>query len=119
MIYSAPGVTFETTLSGAPTGLVGTLGIRILDNAGGTALARTTAGIAEFPAGSGFYAVTLTAPSTAGQYTVMWDTGSVSPSTTFTDDLIVTSSAAGTSTPSGIDLCTLADVRALMQKKAG
>jgi hypothetical protein len=74
VIYAAPGASFEATLTGAPTGLAGTLGVRILDNAGGTTTARATAGIAEFPAGSGFYTVTLTAPTTAGQYSVFWDT---------------------------------------------
>lgn len=90
MIYITPGNTFEATLSGAPTGLTGTLGVRILNNAGGTTLARTTAGIAEFPAGSGFYTVTLTAPTTTGQYSIFWDTGSVGPTTTASEDLVVT-----------------------------
>jgi hypothetical protein len=95
MIYVVPGDNFEATLSGAPTGLTGTLGVRILDNAGGTTLARQTSGISEFPAGSGFYAVTLAAPTDTGQYTVMWDTGTVSPSTTFTDDLVVSGTPFG------------------------
>lgn len=100
MIYATPGSSIEATLSGAPTGLTGTLGVRILDNTGGTTLARQTSGISEFPAGSGFYSVTLGAPATAGQYTVMWDTGSVTPSTTFTDDLVVAALPFGSGTSS-------------------
>jgi hypothetical protein len=45
MIYALPGASFEATLTGAPTGLTGTIGVRILDNAGGTSLARQTTGI--------------------------------------------------------------------------
>jgi hypothetical protein len=90
VIYAAPSTTFEATLTGAPTGLVGTVGVRVLDNAGAETVARTTAGIIEFPAGSGFYSVSLAAPSVPGSYTVMWDTGTVGPATTFTDDLVVT-----------------------------
>jgi hypothetical protein len=89
MITAAPSTTFEAVAQFA-TGLAGTLGVRITDNAGATTVARVTAGIAEYPAGSGIYAKTLTAPATAGQYTVLWDDG-----TNFApDDLIVTANAA-------------------------
>jgi hypothetical protein len=100
-IYTPPGATIEATLGGAPTGLTGTLGVRVLDNAGATTIARATAGITEFPAGSGFYAATLTAPVVAGQYTIFWDTGTVSPASTASEDLIVTFSPAVTG-PSGV-----------------
>ena len=95
MIYAAPAQSFEATLVGAPTGLVGSLGVRILDGVGGVTLARTTAGIVEALAGSGTYVATLTAPTTAGQYVVLFDTGVVSPSTTAAEELVVTSSAPG------------------------
>lgn len=84
-----PGATFEA-VSKFPTGLAGTLGIRITDNEGGTVLARTTAGIAEYPDLSGIYAVTLTAPGTAGQYSLIWDDGS---NRWAVEDLLVTSEA--------------------------
>lgn len=116
MIYAGPGQSFEATTSGAPTGLVGTIGVRLLDNAGGTTLARQTSGIIEDPAGSGSYTVTLTAPAAAGQYRVFWDLGTVTPSTTAVEDLVVTSSTPGGAVPLGSDLCTLADVRALLAK---
>jgi hypothetical protein len=80
MIYAAPGATFEASAEGAPTGLVGTIGVQIIDTPGGpVVLARTTAGIAENPAGSGIYSVELVAPDDAGTYTVVWDTGGASP----------------------------------------
>lgn len=70
-----PGASFEAVAK-FPTGLVGDLGVRILDNQGATSVARVTAGIAEYPVGSGIYAITLTAPATGGQYTLAWDDGS-------------------------------------------
>jgi hypothetical protein len=114
MIAAAPGATFEASLQNAPTGLVGTIGVRIMDGQGATTTARTTTGIVETPAGSGIYVATLTAPTTAGTYQVVWDTGSVTPSTTAVDDLIVTSTASAVSVPSGADLTTLAAVRSFM-----
>lgn len=99
MIYAQPEASFEATLAGAPTGLTGTLGVRLLDNGGGTTLARQTSGVAEFPAGSGFYAVTLTAPSEPGQYSVFWDNGSVGPTTTSAEDLVVSRTLAPPSVP--------------------
>lgn len=90
MITAAPSSTFEATASGFATGLTGTIGVRILDNAGATTTARVTAGIAEYPASSGVYYVSLTAPSTAGQYTLLWDNGSTTPGNIATEDLVVT-----------------------------
>lgn len=103
MLYVAPGSTFEAVLSGAPTGLTGTLGVRLLDNAGAEALARTTSGITEFPAGSGVYSAVLTAPSAAGQYSIMWDPGSVAPETVALEDLFVTNSAPVVAIPTPPD----------------
>lgn len=86
----APAATFEATCEGFASGLTGTIGVRILDNAGATTTARVTAGIAEYPASSGVYYVSLTAPSTAGQYTILWDNGSTTPGNIATEDLVVT-----------------------------
>lgn len=86
MITVQPSASFEATAQ-FDTGA--TLGVRIIDNAGATTLARQTSGIAEYPAGSGIYAVTLTAPGTAGQYTVLWDDGTnYAP-----EDMLVTGTA--------------------------
>lgn len=112
MIYAEPEASFEAVASGFPTGLAGTIGVRILDNVGGTTTARTTAGITELIAGSGIYAVTLTAPATAAQYSIVWDDGSITaPSDVATEDLTVTAVAPPGAAPADSNLCTLADVR--------
>jgi hypothetical protein len=87
MIYAAPSTTFEAATEPVTTGLVSTIGVRIVDGQGATTTARTTAGIVETPAGSGIYVATLTAPATAGQYVVVWDTGSGQYAN---EDLVVT-----------------------------
>jgi hypothetical protein len=90
MILAKPSETFEAVAQ-FTTGLTGTLGVRITDNVGATTTARVTAGIAEYPAGSGIYEVTLTAPDDRGQYSLVWDDG-----TNYAiDDLVVTSSVTG------------------------
>lgn len=97
MIYARPGATFYAELVNAPTGLAGTLGVRILHRSdGATAAERTAAGIAEQPAGSGRYVATLTAPEVVGSYTVFWDDGTVGPTTTAAEDLTVNGSGADT-----------------------
>ncbi len=83
------GTVFEADADGAPTGLTGTMGLRILQGTS-TIVARTTAGITEYPAGSGRYVKNPVAPAAAGRYQLMWDTGTVSPATTSYEDLIVT-----------------------------
>ncbi len=112
MIYTAPSTTFEAIADGFATGLVGTIGIRVRDNAGNDTIARTTAGIAEDIAGSGIYRAQFTAPAVAGQYTIVWDNAS---GTYATEDLIVSYSAPSGAPPSGSDLCTVADVRAALE----
>lgn len=82
------GATFEAVATGFDAGLVGAIGVRI-NNAGGTITARTTSGIAEYPSGSGIYYVSLTAPSTPGQYTILWDNGSVTPGNVAVEDMFV------------------------------
>lgn len=90
MIYRKPAETFYPELEGAASGLIGTLGVRIIDNANGAdAVARTTTGMTEVPAGSGHYIATLTAPAAKGEYTILWDTGTVTPESTFTEELEV------------------------------
>lgn len=80
MIYSRPGADFTAIVQGAPSGLAGTLGVRI-ENADGTNhTPRTTAGIVELESGSGAYSkADLVAPDDAGTYVVLWDTGGGSP----------------------------------------
>lgn len=116
-IYVAPKVAFEASVSGAPSGLVGTMGVRIVDvPTATTVLARTTAGIVEYPAGSGVYTTILTAPGTPGTYQVVWDSGVVSPTTSAEEDLFVSALYPGEAVASGSDLCTLDQVRAWLGK---
>ena len=120
MIYAQPGTAFQAVLDNAPTGLVGTIGVRVIrDLDGATVIARTTANITEVVAGSGTYLAKLAAaPAEAGSYLVFWDTGTVTPSTTSTEEMVVGAATALNPPPTGSELCTLADVRLLMQKAA-
>lgn len=93
MIYAQPGSSFSASVVGFPTGLTGTIGVRVVNAVtGATAVARATAGISEAVAGSGSYLAQIAAPGTPGRYLVEWDQGSVSPSTTAAEDLVVSSS---------------------------
>ena len=113
-ISVAAGQSFEATLTGAPTGLVGTMGVRVMDGVGGTAVARATAGIVESPAGSGIYTATITAPAAVGSYVITWDTGVVSPETTATEDLTVTL-AGPLGSPWAPDYVTLAQLKSTLR----
>lgn len=67
---------------GFPSGLVGTIGVRIVNLAtGSTVIARATAGIVEPVSGSGIYLATLASNPGDGRYADIWDSGTVSPST--------------------------------------
>lgn len=94
MIYAQPGQLIGSVLDEAPAGLIGTVGVRVINNAtGATVIARTTAGITEPIAGAGMYLAKLNAPEAAGTYTIFWDDGTVSPATTSSEELLVTASA--------------------------
>lgn len=71
MIFVRPGETRLMSVTGAPTGLVGTIGVRVEDDADTVVLARATAGIDEFAAGA--YRRAVTFPDVGGQYYVIWD----------------------------------------------
>ena len=89
MRAKAPAATFIARVAGFPSGLAGTVGVQIIAADGTVQQARATAGIVEYPAGSGSYAIQLTAPSEAGEYAIFWDDGSVAPATTYDEKLIV------------------------------
>jgi hypothetical protein len=109
-VTAAPSASFEAVAAGFATGLVGTIGVRLIDNAGNTTTARATAGITEYPAGSGIYAKTMTAPAVAGQYTLVWDNGATTPGNVATEDLVVTSTTSYTA-PSGTDYISSSDLK--------
>lgn len=76
-IASAP---FLAYIDGAPTGLVGTIGVQIRNPANAVVVARTTAHITEVGVATGVYQWEApAAPATPGPYVVMWDTGGGSP----------------------------------------
>lgn len=89
MITAFIGSQFEATVQGFGTGLVGIVGVRIIDNQGQTTIGRSASGIIEYPAGSGFYQATLTAPTISGQYSVFWDDGATGPEHVASEDLYV------------------------------
>jgi hypothetical protein len=88
-LYIEKGSRFEATVTGFVSGLVGTLGVRVLDNVGGTTIPRTTSGIIELAPGSGSYAATLNAPAVPGDYTILWDDTQTGPQHNAAEDLIV------------------------------
>lgn len=84
-----PEATYEAVIDWGATGA--TIGMRVVDNAGATTVARVT-GFTEYPAGSGvYYRGGNTAPDTAGQYTLVFDDdgGTAAVGHVATDDLIV------------------------------
>lgn len=89
-IYAKPGDKVSISLTGAPTGLAGTMGVTVLHKGTGTPIiARFTAGITELPAGSGRYETNFICPA-VGEYVVFWDNGEIGPATTASEDLIST-----------------------------
>jgi hypothetical protein len=94
VIYAGTYSTVIATTNNFATGLVGTLGVRIIDSSGTNIVSRRTTGITEPISGSGFYVATidLTALSSApapGHYFVFWDNGSVSPGNNASEDLLL------------------------------
>lgn len=70
-IHAAPSTSFTAYLIDAPAGLVGSLGVVILNAAGTAVVAHTTAGITEIE--PGIYSKTFTAPASQSRYLVVWD----------------------------------------------
>lgn len=94
MIYSGTNSTVKCSFNAVATGLAGTAGVQILDNAGNVIKARTTSGIAEHPTGSGIYFVSIDlaaipAAPAPGHYYLLWDNGAVTPGNCATEDLIL------------------------------
>jgi hypothetical protein len=115
VIQVEPSASYEAVAK-FPTGLAGTLGVRVIDNAGATTQVRVTAGITEYPAGSGIYQKTLTAPASAGQYTLVWDDADGHWAI---DELLVTSEAAAAAIGAGDLYVTAADLKTILRIGSG
>lgn len=122
MIFALSGGTFEAILEGAPTNLVGTVGIRLIDPpSGDVIIERRTTDIVEEPAGSGVYATEGQIPEDLdiGDYLIVWDTvpggAPLTPDTTFTEQLRVT--AFVPSGEAGATFASIDDVQARLGRE--
>jgi len=92
MIETAAGQPFEAVLEGAPTGLMGTVAVRVVSTpAGAVIVPRSTAGITE--AAPGVYVVELEVPTNTADPSllIVWDLGDpADPAETFTEELRLT-----------------------------
>lgn len=113
MIYTSPGEPFSSVVSSA-TGLTGTIGVTVIAD-GATVTPRTTSGIVEYPAGSGIYQLTGTAPDDAGTYTIVWDDGAVTPGRLSVQELIVTTAARVTTPRTGGAYATLTELKLILR----
>ncbi len=88
-MIEAPGATFEATTIQFASGAI--VGVRIRDGQGADTLTRTTSGVVEdvTVASAAVFRKTLTAPTVAGQYWIVWDDGV----TLDTQELVVAYSA--------------------------
>jgi hypothetical protein len=99
VIFAGPSSTFSCSSNNFATALTGTLGVRILSATGATIKSRTTSGIVEAVATSGFYIATinlgaLPAAPTPGHYYVFWDNGAVTPGNTASEDLYISGTSS-------------------------
>lgn len=102
-IVVAPGASFEAW---SQFGTGATVGARIRDGAGADFLARTTVGVTEDIAGSGVFRRSFTAPTTAGQYQLVWDDG-----TTFAIEAVTVTSSSVATVLSGTEYVTVAELK--------
>lgn len=82
MITVVTGAPFLAYVTGAPSGLAGTIGARIVDVLGNEVLARTVEDIMEIVPDSGVYKWLCPGLPRPGSCLIMWDTGGSAP--TFT-----------------------------------
>jgi hypothetical protein len=108
-VVVAPRASFTAIADGFASGLVGLIGVQIIDPATSTVIqARTTTGVTETVAGSGVYSKTLAAPTTPGTYLVYWDNGAAGDSNIHGDEpLIVNPNAGQIGALSGGDTVTM------------
>jgi hypothetical protein len=118
-LYQKPGESFTIVIQAA-TGLAGTIGVQILDSGGDLVVARTTAEFEELPAGSGSYQKTLVAPIALDQYTILVDTGTITPETSVEIILVVNTSGAPVVVgvgPEAVYAPTVADIGRLLRAR--
>lgn len=88
--YARPGQALKIAYDSPTTGLTGTFGVTIIDaDTEAVVVARSTANIAEIPAGSGIYRWEGFAPA-VGSYLVVGDDGTATPAGTTAEALEVT-----------------------------
>lgn len=107
--YARPGAALTLTFDSPTSGLVGTFGIEFREaTSGDVVVARSTAGIAEIPAGTGLYRWQGFAPG-IGDYLVVADDGTGTPAGTTAETLIVTTSGLPDleAAPAGLGPCSL------------
>jgi len=98
-----PGETITVSQSGIPTGKIVYLQV-IKAATGSVVIGRSSTGVVERPAGSGIYVATFVSPVEADLYLVILDwslTSTLSPSTTVSEELQVTTAAAQAETGLG------------------
>lgn len=84
-----PATQFEAVLDNGTTGLASSIGVEVNDNLGGITIGYVTP---VFEIAPGVYSVVLLAPSTAGQYSIVWRSGP-GGEVLGVDDLVVTQEA--------------------------
>jgi hypothetical protein len=93
MISTDPGKQFEASFDYGQPGQASQLQVQlVIPGEQRVVISRTNAGITEFPAGSGVYGVTLTAPLAPGLYVLIWDWAGSNPvdtTNTFVDQVTV------------------------------
>lgn len=109
-----PNSIFTAFAEHPTSGLVGTLGVRIVDGEGTVVVPRTTDGIVEVVPGSGLYSKQLTAPAALGKYLVVWDTGADGPGTSTAEEIEVAYTQPTPGDAPGTDLLTLAEYKSLL-----
>jgi type IV secretory pathway protease TraF len=96
-VLAQSGTQVTASASGFATGLVGTIGITVLDEAGAVVIPRSTAGITQ-PSALGLYFATFTAPALPGSYLLVWDDAQAA-AVTATESLLVTSTPVAPTVP--------------------
>ena len=113
-LVAQASMPFTASASGAATGLVGTIGVRVVDDEGNVVITRTTSGIIELVVGSGVYAWTYaSAPATLGSYEIIWDTGSTAFAS---EDMLVVATPITTAGSGAPPYPTVADLSVQAQQ---